>query len=138
MEEKGKFGINFDSCSDSHPHITYHIAFHVYIYLVSLDSTSTSVSTMNSTVISIPSEGEVSPTNTKRTRFSMSSLLPSIEKYDTRQLTHSIKVGIALVLVSLLYLVDSLYAKVGENAMWAIMTVVVIFEFSAGGVPSVY
>ncbi|KAF5207724.1 Aluminum-activated malate transporter, partial [Thalictrum thalictroides] len=52
--------------------------------------------------------------------------------YNTRQLNHSLKVGVALVLVSLLYLVDSLYEKVGENAMWAIMTVVVIFEFSAG------
>ncbi|MED6131716.1 hypothetical protein PIB30_012420 [Stylosanthes scabra] len=45
---------------------------------------------------------------------------------------HSIKVGISLVLVSLLYLLDPLYEQVGENAMWAIMTVVVIFEFSAG------
>ncbi|XAR61215.1 hypothetical protein NMG60_11034855 [Bertholletia excelsa] len=49
-----------------------------------------------------------------------------------RKLIHSIKVGIALVLVSLLYLLDPLYKQVGENAMWAIMTVVVVFEFSAG------
>lgn len=45
---------------------------------------------------------------------------------------HSIKVGIALVLVSLLYLLDPLFEQVGENAMWAIMTVVVVFEFFAG------
>lgn len=45
---------------------------------------------------------------------------------------HSVKVGVALVLVSLLYLLDPLYERVGENAMWAIMTVVVIFEFFAG------
>ncbi|KAK7270264.1 hypothetical protein RIF29_23279 [Crotalaria pallida] len=50
----------------------------------------------------------------------------------TKRIIHSIKVGISLVLVSLLYLVDPLYEQVGENAMWAIMTVVVIFEFSAG------
>lgn len=49
-----------------------------------------------------------------------------------RKLVHSIKVGIALVLVSLLYVLEPLYGKVGENAMWAIMTVVVIFEFYAG------
>ncbi|KAK9161245.1 hypothetical protein Syun_007586 [Stephania yunnanensis] len=52
--------------------------------------------------------------------------------YSARNLLHSIKVGIALALVSLLYLVDPLYEQVGENAMWAIMTVVVVFEFFAG------
>nr|GEV39508.1 aluminum-activated malate transporter 13-like [Tanacetum cinerariifolium] len=49
-----------------------------------------------------------------------------------QKVTHSIKVGIALVLVSLLYLLDPLFEQVGENAMWAIMTVVVVFEFFAG------
>ncbi|KAJ1433057.1 Aluminum-activated malate transporter [Sesbania bispinosa] len=51
---------------------------------------------------------------------------------DTRKLIHSIKVGISLVLVSLLYILNPLFEQVGENAMWAIMTVIVIFEFSAG------
>ena len=49
-----------------------------------------------------------------------------------RKVGHSGKVGIALVLFSLLYLLDPLFTEVGENAMWAIMTVVVVFEFSAG------
>ncbi|KAE8692089.1 antifungal protein ginkbilobin-2-like [Hibiscus syriacus] len=49
-----------------------------------------------------------------------------------RKVIHSIKVGIALVLVSLLYQLDPLYKQVGDNAMWAIMTVVLIFEFFAG------
>jgi hypothetical protein len=36
-------------------------------------------------------------------------------------------------LVSLVYFVDRLYKEIGDdNAMWAIMTVVVIFEFHAG------
>lgn len=52
--------------------------------------------------------------------------------HDMRKLIHSVKVGVALVLVSLLYLLGPLYKRVGENAMWAIMTVVVIFEFFAG------
>lgn len=56
----------------------------------------------------------------------------SINKRDTRRLIHSVKVGIALVLVSLLYLVDPMFQQVRENAMWAIMTVVVMFEFYAG------
>ncbi|KAG9149817.1 hypothetical protein Leryth_023635 [Lithospermum erythrorhizon] len=51
---------------------------------------------------------------------------------DTKRVIHSIKVGIALVFVSLLYLLDPLFKEVGENAMWAIMTVVVVFEFYAG------
>ncbi|CAI9778529.1 unnamed protein product [Fraxinus pennsylvanica] len=49
-----------------------------------------------------------------------------------REVIHSVKVGIALVLVSLLYLLDQPFERVGENAMWAIMTVVVVFEFFAG------
>ncbi|EPS74197.1 hypothetical protein M569_00561, partial [Genlisea aurea] len=47
-------------------------------------------------------------------------------------LIHSLKVGFALVLVSLFYLVDPLFDQVGVNAIWAIMTVVVMFEYHAG------
>ncbi|XP_010556787.1 PREDICTED: aluminum-activated malate transporter 8-like [Tarenaya hassleriana] len=53
-------------------------------------------------------------------------------KADIRRVVHSVKVGFALVLASLLFLLDPLYKKVGDNAMWAIMTVVVTFEFFAG------
>ncbi|XP_057800839.1 aluminum-activated malate transporter 7-like isoform X2 [Salvia miltiorrhiza] len=53
-------------------------------------------------------------------------------KSDKRRIIHSIKVGVALVLVSLLYLVNSMFKQIGENAMWAIMTVVVMFELYAG------
>ncbi|GMI73831.1 hypothetical protein like AT1G08440 [Hibiscus trionum] len=52
--------------------------------------------------------------------------------HDMRKVIHSVKVGVALVLVSLLYLLDPFYDRVGENAMWAIMTVVVTFEFFTG------
>lgn len=62
----------------------------------------------------------------------ITSLLRKIGIEDHRKLTHSIKVGIALVLVSLLYLLQPLYERVGDNAMWAIMTVIVVFEFTAG------
>ncbi|MED6150136.1 hypothetical protein PIB30_069431 [Stylosanthes scabra] len=51
---------------------------------------------------------------------------------DTRKTIHSIKVGVSLVLVSLFYLLNPLFDQVGENAMWAIMTVVVTFEFYPG------
>lgn len=56
----------------------------------------------------------------------------NIKATDMKKFIHSIKVGIALVLVSLLYLLNPLYEQVGDNAMWAIMTVVVVFEFFAG------
>lgn len=62
----------------------------------------------------------------------VSSLKERIGKLDMKKVIHSVKVGIALVLVSLLYLLDPLFQKVGQNAMWAIMTVVVVFEFFAG------
>lgn len=55
-----------------------------------------------------------------------------LKKDYAKNMIHSIKVGVSLVLVSLLYLLDPLYEQVGDNAMWAIMTVVVIFEFNAG------
>ncbi|KAL4351163.1 hypothetical protein GQ457_06G029380 [Hibiscus cannabinus] len=53
-------------------------------------------------------------------------------RHGMRRVIHSIKVGIALVSVSLLFLLDPVYKQVGDNAMWAIMTVVLIFEFFAG------
>ncbi|KAG7967483.1 hypothetical protein I3843_08G101100 [Carya illinoinensis] len=62
----------------------------------------------------------------------ISNLREKTNKQDMRKLIHSFKVGIALVLVSFLYLLDPLFSQVGQNAMWAIMTVVVIFEFFAG------
>ncbi|OVA05503.1 Aluminum-activated malate transporter [Macleaya cordata] len=90
----------------------------------------------SSTVISIPNEVEkTSMREKKSTQSFISSLLLTLKKklsYDHKKLIHSLKVGVALVLVSLLYLIDPLYEQVGENAMWAIMTVVVLFEYSAG------
>ncbi|KAM5563763.1 aluminum-activated malate transporter 13-like [Rosa sericea] len=96
---------------------------------------------MGSTVISIP-DGELSlplPSIKKeKERPNKLSIIFSClgelqkSRQKMRKLIHSVKVGIALVLVSLLYLLDPLYERVGENAMWAIMTVVVIFEFFAG------
>ncbi|KAK7844491.1 aluminum-activated malate transporter 2 [Quercus suber] len=51
---------------------------------------------------------------------------------DPRRVTHSIKVGLALSLVSLFYYYQPLYDNFGVSAMWAVMTVVVVFEFSVG------
>ena len=51
---------------------------------------------------------------------------------DPRRVIHALKVGLALTLVSLLYLLEPLFKGVGKNAIWAVMTVVVVLEFTAG------
>lgn len=51
---------------------------------------------------------------------------------DARRLIHGMKVGISIVLVSLLYILDALHDRLGDNSMWAIMTVVVMFRFTSG------
>ncbi|KAH7855228.1 hypothetical protein Vadar_022617 [Vaccinium darrowii] len=51
---------------------------------------------------------------------------------DPRRITHSLKVGLALTLVSLFYYVRPLYNGFGSSGMWAIFTVVVVFEFTVG------
>ncbi|KAF2308750.1 hypothetical protein GH714_015576 [Hevea brasiliensis] len=51
---------------------------------------------------------------------------------DPRRVIHAFKVGLALTLVSLLYLVEPLFEGIGQNAIWAVMTVVVVLEFTAG------
>ncbi|KAI7752372.1 hypothetical protein M8C21_032635, partial [Ambrosia artemisiifolia] len=88
-----------------------------------------------STAIDISNETN-SPNHKKQTKQSCLHILSSLTKkqyeQDMKKIIHGIKVGIALVLVSLLYLLDPLFEQVGENAMWAIMTVVVVFEFFVG------
>ncbi|XP_062017576.1 aluminum-activated malate transporter 2-like [Rosa rugosa] len=51
---------------------------------------------------------------------------------DPRRITHSLKVGFALTLVSLFYYYQPLYNSFGASAMWAVVTVIVVFEFSVG------
>ncbi|KAG8477707.1 hypothetical protein CXB51_027709 [Gossypium anomalum] len=90
---------------------------------------------MGSTVIDIPDgEGVVPCSKEKKKKVGdICCQFPiDFNKHMTRKVIHSVKVGVALVFVSLLYLLDPLYKQVGENAMWAIMTVVVVFEFFAG------
>lgn len=51
---------------------------------------------------------------------------------DPRRVIHSFKVGLAVSLVSLFYYFDPIYDGFGSSAMWAVLTVVVVFEFSVG------
>ncbi|KAL3324931.1 hypothetical protein AABB24_038838 [Solanum stoloniferum] len=56
----------------------------------------------------------------------------TIAKDDPRRVIHSLKVGLSLTLVSLFYYFQPLYNSFGVSTIWAIMTVVVVFEFSVG------
>ncbi|EEF34624.1 aluminum-activated malate transporter 2 [Ricinus communis] len=55
-----------------------------------------------------------------------------IAKDDPRRIIHSLKAGLAVILVSLLYYIEPLYNSFGVNTTWAVLTAVVVFEFSVG------
>ncbi|PWA99803.1 aluminum-activated malate transporter [Artemisia annua] len=92
---------------------------------------------MSTTIDIIHVSKSSSVTSTSHTKRETQSFIAeigffSIDKKYNQKLIHSFKVGFALVLVSLLYILDPPFEQVGENAMWAIMTIEVIFEFFAG------
>lgn len=51
---------------------------------------------------------------------------------DPRRVIHSFKVGMALVLISILQHFRPSFYAFGDNIMWAVLTVVVVMEFSVG------
>ncbi|CAN6169895.1 unnamed protein product [Urochloa humidicola] len=52
---------------------------------------------------------------------------------DPRKVAHGFKMALALTLCSIFYYVQPLYTFTGHNAMWAVLTVVVVFEYTVGG-----
>ncbi|CAA2965329.1 aluminum-activated malate transporter 10 [Olea europaea subsp. europaea] len=56
----------------------------------------------------------------------------SLAVREPKKAIHGVKVGVALSIVSLFYYMRPLYDGVGGNAMWAVMTVVVVFEYTVG------
>lgn len=57
---------------------------------------------------------------------------------DPRKVIHGFKVGLALALVTLFYYTRPLYEGVGGTTMWAVMTVVVVFEYTVGKLFYIY
>nr|GMD47815.1 aluminum-activated malate transporter 8-like [Ipomoea batatas] len=55
-----------------------------------------------------------------------------IGRDDPRKIVHSAKVGVALTLNSLFYYYDPLYEGFGQSGIWALLTVVFVFEFTVG------
>ncbi|KAI5078644.1 hypothetical protein GOP47_0006315 [Adiantum capillus-veneris] len=51
---------------------------------------------------------------------------------DWRSVAHASKVGLTLALVSLSVLLQDVFDKLGPNSVWAILTVVIIFEYTVG------
>jgi hypothetical protein len=68
----------------------------------------------------------------KRSVLSVRRRIWQVGADDPRRVIHSIKVGLALSLVSLFYFARPMFDNFGENAIWAVMTVVVVFEFTVG------
>ncbi|KAF3439465.1 hypothetical protein FNV43_RR17743 [Rhamnella rubrinervis] len=58
--------------------------------------------------------------------------LVKLGKEDPRRIVHSIKVGLTITLVSIFYYFEPVYDGLGDCAMWAVLTVIVVFEFSVG------
>ncbi|KAJ4958260.1 hypothetical protein NE237_025371 [Protea cynaroides] len=68
----------------------------------------------------------------KRFRASFRRMTLKVGREDPRRIIHSLKVGVSLTLTSLLYLLNPLFEGMGQNSIWAVMTVVVVLEFTAG------
>lgn len=53
-------------------------------------------------------------------------------KEDYNRVTFSFKVGLAVLLVSLLILIQAPYQIFGANIIWSILTVAIMFEYTVG------
>eukprot|EP00253_Pinus_taeda_P010410 PITA_10410 len=68
----------------------------------------------------------------KRSVLSVCTRIWQVGANDPRRVIHSIKVGLALSVVSLFYFVWPMFDTFAENAIWIVMTVVIVFEFTVG------
>jgi uncharacterized membrane protein YccC len=59
-------------------------------------------------------------------------MLAKIAREDPRRVAHALKVGLALTLVSVLYYVTPLFRGFGVSTLWAVLTVVVVMEYTVG------
>lgn len=72
------------------------------------------------------------PCSSRAKVIELAKSIKELGKNDPRRIIHSLKVGLALTIVSLLYYARPLYDGFGVAGMWAVLTVVVVFEFTVG------
>lgn len=72
------------------------------------------------------------PGNAEAEILRVAKSIKKLGKDDPRRIIHSLKVGLALTLLSLIYYLRPLYDGFGTAGIWAVLTVVVVFEFTVG------
>ncbi|GER47375.1 aluminum-activated [Striga asiatica] len=75
---------------------------------------------------------DVMKKRTMRWVLSIWRTIYEVGQQDQRRVIHALKVGLSLTLVSLLYLMEPLFKGIGQNAIWAVITVVLVLDFTAG------
>ncbi|XP_047163938.1 aluminum-activated malate transporter 8-like [Vigna umbellata] len=60
------------------------------------------------------------------------NMVVKLGKDDPRRITHSLKFGFALVLITIFQYFRPSFYVLGDNIMWAVITVVFVLEFSVG------
>ncbi|MFS8003786.1 putative aluminum-activated malate transporter [Helianthus anomalus] len=80
--------------------------------------------------ISSSTKDELPKTSNKAVVFMYTIL--DFAKEDRNRVTFSLKVGLAVLLVSLLILVQAPYKVFGTTIIWSILTVAIMFEYTIG------
>ncbi|CAL0321823.1 unnamed protein product [Lupinus luteus] len=60
-------------------------------------------------------------------------MVKKVGEDDPRRVIHSFKVGLALVLISILQYLHPTFYAFGDNILWAVLTVALVLEFSVAG-----
>ncbi|KAK1435005.1 hypothetical protein QVD17_00760 [Tagetes erecta] len=84
------------------------------------------------TTISARVKTIASLSNIKLAILDFSNDVKKIALDDPRRMTHSLKVALAITLVSMVYYLKPFYKGIGDAGIWAILTVVVVFEYTVG------
>lgn len=72
------------------------------------------------------------PEKTKNKVVNVAGKANKLGRDEPRRIIHCLKVGLALTLVSLLYYVHPLYKFFHESGVWAVLTVLLVLEFTVG------
>lgn len=85
--------------------------------------------------INIPNIQKTKIPEPRDVRYSCSSWMSDVWEFckqDRNRVIFSLKVGLAVLLVSLLILFQAPYQIFGTNIIWSILTVAIMFEYTVG------